>query len=110
MCYIDLEPCEVWEERERKARKEHRCSCCHGAILAGQVYLVHFSVFEGTATSGKMCTACRDDRATFAADHDGTLCTPSYFPQMLRECIGEFFDEADAAHWKAMLGRINGRS
>ena len=34
MCDIDLfeNSAEVWSEKSPKARKEHRCDCCHGPI------------------------------------------------------------------------------
>ncbi len=50
MCEIDFDgTCSVWRENTRKARKEHRCSCCGGTIRVGKTYLDHFSVYEGDA-------------------------------------------------------------
>lgn len=109
MCYVDLEPCEVWDERERKACKSHKCNCCGGAIRPGEMYLVHFSVFEGLPNSEKMCGPCRDDRKEFADAHDGTLCQPHHLWEMVSGCIGEGFDEGDDEKWKAMLARIDDR-
>ncbi len=108
MCFVDLEPCEVWRETERKARKPHRCSCCRGTIPAGDEYLVHFSVFQGDATSEKMCLPCRDDRKAFADAHEGTLCTPSFLREMVAECVSED-EDGDGAKWAAMLARIKAR-
>lgn len=106
MCFVDLDPCEVWQERDRKARKEHKCSCCHRTIKPGEMYLVHFSVFEGNPESQKCCKECEADRAEFAKAHDGTLCTPHHLPEMVRSCIGEGDDDAA---WEAMLKRIENR-
>lgn len=104
MCYIDLEPAEVWSETERKARKPHKCSCCHGTIAAGQNYWTHFSVLDGDNTTEKICAACYTDREVFAYVHDGTLCTPGALPEMLQECIAE--GDKDGSQWAEMLKRI----
>lgn len=108
MCFVDLEPCEVWEERHRKARKVHRCSCCGRAISPGERYLVHFSVFQGDPTSEKCCAACEADRQKFADAHGGTLCTPGWLPNMLRSCIGEDPDSEET--WAPMLKSIRSRA
>ncbi len=64
MCSIDLDPCEVWREEERKARKEHRCACCNRVIKPGTKYLSHFSVFEGSPTT----EALRNSRRPTSTD------------------------------------------
>ncbi len=104
MCMIDLEPAEVWRETNRTARKEHRCSCCQRGIYPGERYMVHFSVFEGSATSEKCCGQCESDRADFANAHDGTLCTPGFLVEMLSECISEEPESKET--WQPMLDRM----
>lgn len=106
MCFVALEPCKVWQETERKARKSHECSCCHGTIKAGAMYLVHFSVFDGTATSEKMCGPCEADRKEFADAHESLLCSPGWLRRMVRDCMGEGDDDEK---WRAMLDRIKAR-
>lgn len=108
MCVIDLEPCEVWSEKERTARKAHSCSCCGSAIHPGQRYLDHFSVYDGSATLQKACLPCRDDRKEFADEHDGMICNPGYFMEMLGDCITDEEPESDAK-WSPMLDRITSR-
>ena len=108
MCMIDLEPCELWVENERKARKHHKCDSCQGAILVGERYICHFNKFDGNITYAKMCLACRDDRKLFADAHDGTLMDPGHFSEMVQECIGE--DKDSEAMWKPMLERIEARA
>lgn len=104
MCYIDLEPCSTWTETKRTARKEHRCSCCHKTITPGEEYYVHFSVFEGKATTGKICLACFADRAAFGAAHDGMISDPGYFWVMLLDCIAD--GDPDDSRWLPMRDRI----
>jgi hypothetical protein len=107
MCFVDLEPCEIWNEKHRTARKEHSCSCCDRTIRIGEVYLVHFDVFEGQTTSEKCCAECESDRDIFANEHEGTLCSPGWLQNMIRDCIGEDPESKDV--WLPMLERIKNR-
>jgi len=97
VCVIDqLDPCEVWRETLCRARKSHRCSCCRGLIRQGETYIVHFSVFEGNASSEKICSACLADREEFCREHiNGQLCGPSFFSELLDECIAEGDPESE---------------
>lgn len=106
MCLIDLEPCSVWREEPRKARKDHKCDGCWAVIAVGQKYLSHFSVLDGDATSEAMCSACEAARKEFADVH-GTSPTPGFMVELLRECIGERDDKAD--RWRPMLASILAR-
>ena len=106
MCFIDLDPCEVWVERDRKARKEHVCHGCKRTIRVGETYLSHFDVFEGQPTSQKCCRECAADREEFAKEHDGMMGTPSRLLADLHDCLGE--GDNDAA-WQAMIARIKAR-
>jgi hypothetical protein len=110
MCYIELEPCGVWLETERKARKAHQCSSCKGAILPGQPYTKHFSILEpgDRPVSEKICAPCVVARSEFGDAHESGDPTPSYFPAMLVECIQEGDAESEAK-WKPMLEAIQGR-
>ena len=110
MCFIDLDMATVWRESERKARKEHKCSCCWGGILIGARYLSRFSVHDGRASSERMCLPCRDAREEFTAahEHDGAyIPVPSFFSEMLAECIGD--GEESEKRWAPMLDAINAR-
>lgn len=107
MCDIDLEPCTVWVQHERTARKPHACESCSGVIAPGSRYFVFFSVFDGHASSEKMCTPCRAAMTTFG-DADGHMeCMPSYFPELLASCVSEG-DDADA--WRPMLDALRARA
>lgn len=106
MCeiYDDGDYCTIWNERERKARKPHRCSCCRSTIQPGTVYIVHFSLFDGDATSEKMCVECVADRQAFADAHGGILFNPGSFLLRLSDCISE--GDEDDRRWVGMLDGI----
>lgn len=109
MCELmELEPAGVWVESKRKARKLHRCDCCLGRIEKGSFYFKHFSVLGGYATSEKICEGCYGDRAEFAAEHNSLVPTPSYFREMLNECIYE--DRKYSQPWRLIRMRIHKRS
>lgn len=106
MCYIDLEPCTVWDENTVRARKIHRCDCCGGDILIGRRYTRHFSVFDRSPTSEKMCAACTKMSLAFSDEH-GQRANPSAMRELLDECIGWGRESrgAEAKPWRlAVLG------
>lgn len=109
MCYLDLEPCEVFDERERRARKEHKCDCCHGLILKGQKYHSHFSIFENEITSEKICEKCYADREKFAKEHDNMRTTPGYTYEAITECYHESDGWREKVKWKRILKRMDRR-
>ena len=108
MCIIELDPCAIWKETERTARKLHRCSTCGTSIGPGQRYTDHFSLQETGPCSEKMCGRCRADRDEFVYAHDGMIPTPSYFLIILEECIAEG-DEESEHRWKPMPDAIRNR-
>lgn len=119
MCDIDDgERCSVWMETQRRARKDHRCDACDGLIGAGEVYLVHFSVYEDHPTSEKMCVECEVDRKEFADAHNGMLYPPGGLQELLESCINEGTisdDEGQTvllpedARWQSMLDAMAAR-
>jgi len=59
-CSIDLaEQCDVWIETDRKARKQHRCCECREPIEPGEKYIQINSVYDGSASTDRMCSTCR---------------------------------------------------
>lgn len=87
MCELgDYEPWSAWSETPRKAHKQHRCSACGTTIHAGESYLVHSHVFEGSARSEKACFGCWWVREEFCRDH-GWWFQPSELVYQLTECI-----------------------
>jgi hypothetical protein len=97
MCQIDSdEQAEVWTDKLiGKARKEHTCDMCHGAISPGGSYLHHFSVFDGDVTSERQCIQCCTIVAAFRREHRTWFC-PSGMRDMLIECLDEDSYRGDA--------------
>lgn len=60
---VDTYDCEPWdvnpEERKRRARKEHTCSCCAEMIRRGDLYIYEFAVFDGRPDEVKRCLRCQ---------------------------------------------------
>ena len=52
----------ILAETKRKARKQHRCDECRGAILPGQTYLDERYLFEGEVSTHKTCQCCMSVR------------------------------------------------
>lgn len=89
MCSISgLERSQVWSETERRARKAHDCDCCGGRIKPGETYIKHFSVYDGIATSEKVCMPCHEARDEFCLKHN-FVGIPSRFGFDLQDCVGE---------------------
>jgi hypothetical protein len=122
MCELDIDVAvKVWHEKQVKARKEHRCSCCKAAIPAGQKYLKHFSVSEdGHVSHAKLCLACFAEREAFSKAHGGILSHPGNLIADLEECIeedewgrrryGQEGVEPPPSEWQPALDRIRARS
>jgi hypothetical protein len=47
MCDVLFEEADLWVERERTAREEHRCSECRLLISPGGRYVRTFSLYDG---------------------------------------------------------------
>lgn len=59
MPYVDdLDPVELSTITEPRARKEHRCSECRGAILPGTQYVRIESLMDGAWWTFKTCPFC----------------------------------------------------
>ena len=98
----------MMRETPRKARKEHRCSCCGATVKPGEQYTVHFSVADGYCVTEKICALCLADRDEFCSAHDLSWVCPSDFTDVLGECIDQR-DEESMRRWKPMLDRIRER-
>lgn len=110
MCAIDLDPCDVWLEKPRLARKAHLCDGCGTTIKPRSPYLVHFDVFEGAPNSEKCCYRCWLAREEFAEAH-GQSFTPSSIEPMLDECIsGADPGDPETKRWRRLQRSVLGRA
>lgn len=63
MCFISDGYCTVQESKTiKKSRKAHRCDDCGNVIPIGSSYRSVFSVYEGDASTVKICDKCQSLR------------------------------------------------
>ncbi len=103
MCSLELDPCTVWRNTPRTARKAHTCDCCNTAIAPGSPYIDHFNVFDGNATTQALCSLCWFVWRQFCDAHDQEI-TPGALFEMLRDCVGENDDAED--EWRPLLASV----
>lgn len=106
--YDDYENPSVWNQKIVKARKCHKCNCCGVNISPKETYLKHFSVYDGLASSERMCIQCYNLMLEFSKAHAGFMWSPIDFPYALRECLSEAGDKGDE-RWREMLKEIRER-
>ncbi len=101
MCAIDLEPCEVFKKTQHKARKEHVCQCCSRVVKKGETYVRLFMKFDGHISVERSCLDCEEDHKVFAAAPGHMGSAPSYFTELLQECISEdYFEDDEDDTWE----------
>lgn len=109
MCEIDMgdgEPIEGYTEKNRKARKEHRCTICGGRIASGERYAYRSGICDREPFSEKSCAACLDDDRQFSHAHHVSG-VGGWLPDLLDECIAE--REPGWEKWAAMRERMRSR-
>jgi hypothetical protein len=52
------EPCAVYEQTSRTARKQHTCDACGSAIAVGQRYAYVFLIWDGARYQYRRCPRC----------------------------------------------------
>jgi hypothetical protein len=65
-CDFDGEPYRVWKEKERRARKTHRCDECDGLIKPGEMYY-WFRGFCDSWEEWHVCLLCEAIRRDYCA-------------------------------------------
>lgn len=111
MCSSGLsgDACDVWNEYFPRARKDHGCDGCGGAIHRRDLYLSHRSLFEGYWSSGKLCLACWYAREEFVGEHRGSLIpAPAALSDVIQDCISDG-DEDSELRWGPMLEGMRAR-
>lgn len=107
MCsFGELDPCTVWRETARRARKPHQCDGCGIVIQSSEAYVSHFDIFDGVASSQAMCFGCWWSREAFAEAHEQNF-APDFLWEALQECIGENNDPRDV--WRPHFAAIKRR-
>lgn len=79
----------VYNERDRKARKEHECCACKRRIMPREVYTRVALIWEGTVRPYKRCAGCQ---ATH--EHLRELCEGrDLWPEERLDCGKSYEDE-----------------
>lgn len=79
LCDCDLEPVECYSETKvAKARKNHRCDDCFGAINKGDGYTRVGYVFDGQGRTVKRCGDCQAIRCMIGDIENGCSCLPTH--------------------------------
>ena len=60
-CVCDNDPCDIWDEKERKARKEYRCYECGEKIEKGDTYIHISALHYGEWSHFRVCEFCKHD-------------------------------------------------
>jgi hypothetical protein len=105
MCDIDVDDyCEVWVQKWKTARKEHRCASCEMTIARGDRYLHHFHVYDGDPSVEKACAVCGALWESFIEAHAGGY-SPSSLDEMLHSCI-DGGDKTEERQWRWYLAVV----
>ncbi len=82
------EQCSVYNETDRKARKQHECDSCSGPIVKGEIYRYVSGVFDGSGFSLKQCAECKAAHDKFAEIHHEHPSVQDLF-EALDRCVKE---------------------
>jgi hypothetical protein len=112
MCEIDIDdPCIVWNEKWRRAAREHKCCVCHGVIHIGESHLHHTHIAErgDKPRSMRACAVCGTLHARFFSEHNGGF-PPDDLMEALWSCVeGSEYDRTikeDAREWRTAIAII----
>lgn len=96
----------IWNVSHPKARIEHRCDCCGGAIPAGERYALTNALNDGHWSNAKSCFGCATIINEFGEEHR-FYPWPGTFPEYLTECAS--WDEESARHWAPAVAFLKQR-
>lgn len=74
MCDCDCEPPKLYEEREQRARKEHKCCECRQIIKIGEKYHSAGGIWVDRFSRYKWCANCDALRRTWFEQTDDCVC------------------------------------
>lgn len=109
MCFVADGYCTVYEETViKKSRKQHQCSDCGGLIGVGESYRSIFSVYEGDATTSKMCHKCQSLREGIVLVELAEGCARHEAEPLMGAMFEQLNDGAEHYHTKLLgLGRAD---
>ncbi len=73
MCDCDYEQPAVYGLEQPRARKPHTCCECRGVIQPGEVYNRHHGIWDGSASTFKICVDCEALRNALGGE-----CLPAF--------------------------------
>jgi len=59
-CYCDFDPADIWNERNRRARKQYTCYECREKIEPGDEYVYISTLAEGRWSHYRICDCCEE--------------------------------------------------
>lgn len=91
-------------QKQRKARKEHKCCECGSLIKAGEVYMYSHGVWDGSGSSFKQCLDCSEVSNAAAASVEDPEEGPPFTG--LREWLQESIcSDFNGEEWVKSLAR-----
>lgn len=87
---------ELYDEKRRKARKDHRCSACRETIARGQQYTRVFLVYDGSWEVLRRCQRCQaiHEHLRKVSSHVGWRIGEPLWPDERLACGREYTE-----HW-----------
>lgn len=105
MCRVEwAEPCDVYRDALRVARREHHCGECSAPILPGSKYEDVTMLYDGIWATAKTCADCVRDRGWLVDQCGGYI-----HGEVLEELVEhweerEFGDEAPMVLGRLIVG------
>lgn len=83
----------VFRQKERVARKEHKCCECRAPIVPGETYTYSSGIWDGGASDFKQCQICAEVFSAAGASEDDPEDCPCFTG--LREWVGGYFSSTE---------------
>lgn len=96
MSYEPHDTYSVYNETDRRARKEHTCSACRTHIAPGEQFTRVVAIYDGSVTSLKRCACCQT-----LHEHLRELAPGDMWPDEELDCGQDYVDE-----WGALPGYV----
>ena len=90
--YFDGDTAELFEQVNRKARKDYQCCECARPIKRGECYQFCKMFFEGEWSSYRTCLACAEIRKAFSCEGE---CVGGLFWDQMEELFADITISGD---------------